>query len=103
MGHRQTRTNTDKSATLKRNKRIVRQMLRGYARVNEFTQAEEREWAARLTPEEARRIFVELCQVWERSGAKAGGNWQAVDRLRIKELVEAQRPFAHVARRVRRT
>ena len=101
MGRKRTRKNAEKQK--ESNRQLMRRTLRGYKRTNQFTQAEERAWAAQLTPEEARQIFVELCQVWERGGAKAGGNWQAVDRLRIKELLKAQRPFAHLARRMRKS
>lgn len=91
------------SAERKLNARLVRQMLRGYRRMNEFTQAEERTWAARLTEKESRKIFEELYSVWEKMGACAGGNWQAVERLRLAESLKTQRLFAQAARRLRMT
>ncbi|CAG0943774.1 hypothetical protein ANRL1_01468 [Anaerolineae bacterium] len=86
----------------KLNKRVVRQMVRGFKTVNRFTDAEERATAARLTPKQARAMFIELCQAWERGGARAGGDMKAVERLRIAETVRAQRPFAEIARRMKR-
>jgi hypothetical protein len=45
-------------------------------------------------------MFIELCQVWERDGARARGNLKTVERLRIAETIRAQRPFAQIARRM---
>jgi len=81
---------------------LVRQTLRGYGRVNRFTDAEERALATRLTPEAARARFIELCQAWEQGGARAGGDLKAVEHLRIAETVRAQRPFVEIVRRMRR-
>ena len=86
----------------KLNKRLVRQTLRGYARADKFTLSEELAWAAQLTREQARMLFIELCQVWEHGGERAGGNRQAIERLRIAETIRSQRPFAEIARRMQR-
>jgi hypothetical protein len=85
----------------KLNKRIVRQTLRGYRAVNEFTASEERTWTRRLSSDQARAMFIELCQVWERDGARARGNLKTVERLRIAETIRAQRPFTQIVQRMR--
>ncbi len=85
----------------KLNKRVVRQMLRGYQAVNQFTDAEERALAIRLTPSQARARFIELCQVWEQDGARMQ-HVQVAERLRIAETIRAQRPWARIARKMKK-
>ncbi|MBI5304233.1 MAG: hypothetical protein HY868_19025 [Chloroflexi bacterium] len=86
----------------KLNKRIVRQIVRGYKSVNRFTAVEERAWVSQLTEKEARAMFIELCKAWEHGGARAGGNLKAIERLRIAETIRAQRPFAQIVRRMKK-
>ncbi|MBM3129042.1 MAG: hypothetical protein FJ009_10535 [Chloroflexi bacterium] len=90
------------NAEEKLNKRLLRQMLRGYRMMNKITATEERAWAARLTPKAARAVFEDLYRTWERMGARAGGDWEALERRRIAETIQAQRPFVRLARRMRR-
>ena len=97
---KETRNDT-KGRERKLNAQLVRRMMRGYRWMNKFTAQEERAWAARMTPREARRLFLELDTLWEQSNARAGGNWQAVERLRIKEKIETQRRFVLLARRIK--
>jgi hypothetical protein len=84
------------------NKRLLKQTLRGYAEMNKVTQAEEWAWAARLTSKESREIFEDLYLFWEKTGARAGGDWEALDRLKMAEMMQIQRRFVRLARRMRR-
>jgi hypothetical protein len=92
---------TQKGTKEKLNARLVRQWLRGQKAMNKITQAEERVWAARLTPRQARQLFHELNSLWEKSGSRADGNWEAVERLRFKETLRTQRRFVLLARRIK--
>ncbi len=91
-----------KARERKLNARLVRRMMRGYRWMNKFTAQEERAWAARMTPQEARAVFIELCQAGEHANARAHGNWEAVERFRIAETIRARKPFVQIARRMKR-
>lgn len=78
----------------------MRKTLRGYRRLNKLTAEEERAWAARLTPKESRQIFIELQEVWEKTRAQSDEDWQVIDRMRIDELIQAQRPWVKLAKRM---
>ena len=71
----------------------VLEYLQGYALANEFLKAERRRELARMTPEESRAIFDQLCEIWERSGSKAGGHLDALDDLRLASLLAQRRAF----------
>lgn len=86
----------------KLNKRLVRQTLRGYKAMNKYTQTEERVWATQLTSQQARALFIELCQAWEQSGARTGGDWEAIERLNTARTIQAQQPFVKLAQRMAR-
>ncbi len=49
---------------------IVRQTLAGYAVVNEIAEAERRARLQIMTDEDARVIFDDLCETWERMNKK---------------------------------
>lgn len=87
--------NTEKK---KLNKRLMRQTLRGYRLMNQITTAEEYEWARRLTAQEAWRTFEKLYLTWKQTGARAGGDWEAVDRMKIAELIQTQKTFVRLAK-----
>jgi len=55
-------------------RRIV-ELLRGYAKANEFTEAEWRAFLAPLTPQESLAMFVSLWQAGERLAATGRGNF----------------------------
>ncbi len=65
--------------------------------MNEITAAEEREWAKRLTAQEAWRTFEKLYLTWKQTGSRAGGDWEALDRLRMAELIQTQKIFVRLA------
>lgn len=67
--------------------------LRGYALAGEFLNAERTERLARMTPEESRAIFDQLCEIWNRTGSKTGGHLDALDELRVRSLFAQRRAF----------
>jgi hypothetical protein len=71
----------------------VLEYLRGYALANEFLEAERRENLARMTPEESRAIFDQLCEIWDQSGSKAGGDLGALDELHLESHLRQRRAF----------
>jgi hypothetical protein len=79
-------------------KRQVLEYFQGYALANEFLQAERRRELARMKPEESRAIFDQLCEIWERSGSKAGGHLDALDDLQLASLLAQRRAFELYAR-----
>lgn len=72
--------------------------LQGYALAAEFLEAERQERLARMTPEESRAIFDQLCEIWDRTGSKAGGHLDALDALRVQSLCAQRRAFELYAR-----
>lgn len=74
------------------------ELIRAYGKAAGFLEAERIEWLARLTPEGVRAIFEQLYRVWELGGRRAGGDWKALDRLQIEDLVAARRAFERLAR-----
>lgn len=67
--------------------------LRGYALAAEFLEAERKERLARMTPQESRAIFDQLCEIWDRSGSKAGGDLDALGELQLSPLLVQRRAF----------
>lgn len=76
-------------------------MLCGYTEANEFIEAERMARLSRMTPAESRRIFEELYRLWERTGRQAGGDWEALERLKIERLIEQSQAFVRLAERRR--
>lgn len=71
----------------------VLEYLQGYALANEFIDAERRDRLARMTPEESRAIFDQLCEIWDRTGSQAGGHLDALDELRLRSLLAQRHAF----------
>ena len=69
----------------------VIEYLRRYALANEFLEAERMERLALMTPSESAAIFDQLCEIWDRTGSKAGGHLDALDELRVQSLVAQRR------------
>ena len=76
----------------------VIEYLRGYALANGFLDAERLEDLGRMRPEESRMIFDQLCELWNQSGSKAGGNLDALDELRLQSLLAQRRTFGLYAK-----
>jgi hypothetical protein len=68
---------------------LVRETLRGYAR-------ERMERLARMTQEEARAIYDDLCQSWERG--VQGGDLERLERWRIETLLAVRDAMARVSK-----
>lgn len=78
--------------------RRVAEMMQAYGKAAEFFEAERIAWLSRLGPQDARVLFEQLYAVWERGGRRGGGDWDALERLRIEELVAVRRAFERRAR-----
>ena len=76
----------------------VIEYLRGYALANEFLDARRIEDLGQMRPEESRTIFDQLCELWNQSGSKAGGNLDALDELRLQSLLAQRRAFGLYAK-----
>ncbi len=74
------------------------EMMQAYGKAAEFLEAERIEWLSRLGPREARALCEQLYAVWERGGRQTGGDWDALERLRIEELVAVRRALERRAR-----
>ena len=85
-------------ARLKKRAALVRQTLRGYAHASVVTERERMERLARMTQEEARAIYDDLCQSWESGGQ--GGDLERLERWRIETLVAVRDAMARVSRRL---
>lgn len=72
----------------------VREYLEGYARANEFLEAERMERLGRLTPEESRAIAAELDQSWEQSSRDG---LELLEMWRIETLVAMRQAFRKLA------
>ncbi len=91
--------NTDQRGK-RQNRESVRRWLHGYKLANKVAAREERELAVGMTPQQARKLFYELNLLWERSNARAGGDWQALDQIRIKEKIRERYPFVLLGQRI---
>ncbi len=78
--------------------RRVAEMMRAYGEATPFLEAERAEWLSRLSHHDARALSEYLYAIWERGGRRAGGDWDALDRLQVEELVAVRRAFARLAR-----
>lgn len=81
----------------------VAAMIRGYTEANEFIEAERMARLSRMTPAESRRISEELYRLWECAGRQSGGDWEALERLKIERLIEQSQAFVRLAERRRVT
>ena len=77
-------------------KKDIAFMIEGFKKINEFTEAERVASLPNLTVEETRRRYIDLCEVWERSG-KIQGALGLLDQLKIEEVVERRRLLGRIA------
>lgn len=75
----------------------LREALAGYALADEVIASERAAWLARLTPAESLADFRELWRVWNCS--TPDGDLAALDRLKIKELIERRQRIDLLASR----
>ena len=71
---------------------LIRKQLAGYRRVNEFIDIEKRRKLQRMTVDESRAIFVDLCRAWEHS-FKQNPSLGDLERQRLHDLLEYRRIF----------
>ena len=83
----------------KLDREILRQTLAGYAEVNKITEAERRARLKTMTDAEPLAIFASLYELWERSGKRAGGDWEALSRRVIEHKIRVRKDFETLARR----
>ncbi|MGH2545113.1 MAG: hypothetical protein ACRDIB_20170 [Ardenticatenaceae bacterium] len=77
------------------NEQVV-EVLKGYARANEFIELERQERLARMTPEEARTIGDDLVESWERVASNKHG-LERLDSWRIETKVAVRQAFRQLA------
>jgi hypothetical protein len=71
--------------------------LQGYARANEYLEAERIARLALMTPEEARAIFADLLAAWGRPSV-ADEESEQFERWRIEGAVAVRKAFMQIAR-----
>ena len=71
---------------------------RGHVQANEYQAGERMTMLGRLTPEQALDMFVNLYLVGK-TLAEAGGNLDALERLKIERLIERRRILDRLASR----
>ena len=74
----------------------VRETLSGYARAAAFVEQERMERLARMTPEEARAIYDDLCRSWVTWGRDR--DLERLEQWRLETLLVVREAMARVAR-----
>jgi hypothetical protein len=74
---------------------MLREILEGYAKANQFIEQEQREALAHMTPEEAWNLFQTLLHVWAESEGNRG-DLGSLDALGIKQLVQQRQKLARI-------
>ena len=82
----------------KLNRDVLLQTLAGYREVNRLTEAERQARLQTLTDAEAREMFAALYADWQRSGQRAGGDWEALAREKLEHKIQVRRAFEALAR-----
>jgi len=75
----------------------VRETLSGYARAAAVVERERMERLARMTPEEARTIYDDLCRSWATWGEARDLEW--LERWRLETLLVVRAAMARLSRR----
>ncbi len=83
----------------KLDREITLQTIKGYAIVNQITEAERRARLKTMTDAEALEIFASLYDTWKRTGKQAGGDWEALTRRRLEHKIRVRQAFEALARR----
>ncbi len=81
------------------NKDILLQTLRGYTEANEIASVERAAALAQMSRHESWEIFDALYTTWQRTGYRAGGDWDALAEQRLADDVALRRAFETFARR----
>jgi hypothetical protein len=69
---------------------------RGHRQANEYQEKERMATLVKLTPEQARAVFISLYRVGK-ALAEAGGNLDTLERLKIEHLIERRRILDRLA------
>ena len=78
---------------------LMKKTLAGYRRMNQLTEKEQRRRLPKMTDDESRREYEDLCEVWEqtrRHHPDPKGEAR-LDRLHIQNLVERRRLWDKIA------
>jgi hypothetical protein len=75
----------------------VRETLSGYAQAAAVTERERMERLARMTPQEARAIYDDLCQSW--SAQRDTQDLERLERWRLETLLAVREAMARPSRR----
>ncbi|HEC33417.1 MAG TPA: hypothetical protein ENI37_01725 [Chloroflexi bacterium] len=75
----------------------MRETLSGYARAAAVVERERMERLARMTPEEARTIYDDLCRSWATWGEARDLEW--LERWRLETLLVVRAAMARLSRR----
>ena len=74
---------------------IVREILSGYARAAAVIERERMERLARMTPEEARAIYDDLCRSWATWGK--GHDLGRLERWRLETLLSVREAMVRLS------
>lgn len=83
-------------ARFKEQETVVRETLSGYARAAAFVEQERMERLARMTQEEARAIYDDLCRSWATWGRDR--DLERLEQWRLETLLVVREAMARVAR-----
>ncbi len=93
---KRTRGNAEEK---KLNRRLILRTLRGYARANEFIEAEKRAWLARLSFKESWELFAGLYRSWKQMSKNSSEGWENVGKRRLEEKVALRRILDRAAKK----
>lgn len=85
-----------------RGREIIKDALAGYRRMNEFSESELRNDLPKMTEDESRKQFEELCLVWHHSHLPSPSTTDdaMLDQMHIEELVKGRRLWDKIAQRL---
>ena len=84
-------------AQFKEQETAVRETLSGYTRAAAVMEQERMACLARMTPEEARAIYDDLCRSWAVWGQERG--LERLERFRLETLLAVREAMARLSRR----
>jgi len=83
-------------ARFKEQEALVRETLSGYARAADVMEQERMERLARMTPEEARAVYDDLCRSW--AARRESRDLERLERWRLETLLSVRAAMARLAR-----
>jgi hypothetical protein len=82
-------------ARFKEQDAVVRETLSGYARAADVMEQERMERLARMTPEEARAIYNDLCRSW--ATRRESRDLERLEQWRLETLLSVRAAMARLA------